>query len=314
MASILDTIKQQFKSGAMYTKLIMVNVAVFLFFKLLLVFFVLMQWDNLYVEFNGVAERVILEYHLSFFSDPELLITHPWGIITYMFMHANFWHLFSNMITLFFLGRLFEQYLGPKKMLSTYFLSGLAGAVLYFAAQNTFPLFASYGGAPMVGASASVMGIIIGIATYAPNVEVFLFGVFRIRLFVIALLMAMMDILSLGELDQVAHFAHLGGAIFGFVAMSQFKKGKDISRWFDRMVDKISNLFTKKPRLRVEKSKYRKKKKSKQQTHQQPPRNDHDYNAQKADRQAQLDAILDKIKEGGYECLSKQEKDFLANF
>ena len=164
----------------------------------------------------------------------------------------------------------------------------------------------------MVGASASVMAVLAAVATYAPNVEVYVFGAIKVKLYIIAILYGLIDLLSLGSGDGTAHFAHLGGALWGFLYIIQLKQGKDMATWFDKLMSRIVATFKKAPKIKVAHSKYRKTKKA--SSKKTPPRDDSDCNSQKVDKQAHLDAILDKIKVGGYECLSVEEKRFLSEF
>ncbi len=314
MANILDNLKYQFKSGGMFIKLIFINVAVFVFFNLIATIAALMKWDDLFIIFSNGSIFIPTQW-FSFSTDPELLITRPWTVFTYMFMHGGFMHLLMNMIIFFFMGKMLEQYLGTKKMLSIYILGGIAGALIYFGAHNIFPLLSEKGHVPMVGASASVMAILAAIATYAPNVEVYVFGAIKVKLYIIAILYGLIDLLSLGSGDGTAHFAHLGGAFWGFLYISQLKKGKDMATWFDKLMSRVVGTFKKVPKIKVAHSKYRKPKKAQKASFKKtPPRDDKEYNSQKIDKQAHLDAILDKIKVGGYECLSVEEKRFLSEF
>ena len=226
-------------------------------------------------------------------------------------MHGGFMHILMNMLIFFFMGKMLEQYLGSKKVLSIYILGGIAGALIYFGAHNIFPLLSERGHIPMVGASASVMAILAATATYAPNIEVYVFGVLKVKLYIIAIIYGLIDVMSLNSGDGVAHFAHLGGALWGFLYITQYKKGNDMAKWFDRLMSSFKGLFKKSPKIKVAHSKYRGKSKSKKTT---SPRNDYDYNSNKMSKQVQLDAILDKIKVGGYECLSAEEKRFLSEF
>ena len=313
MANLLDNLKYQFKSGGMFIKLIFINVAVFGLFGLAATIATLMKWDAFILTSRGLVFEPI--YWFSFSSDITLIFYRPWSIITYMFMHADFIHLFMNMLIFFFMGKMLEQYLGSKKTLSIYFIGGIFGSLIYFGAHNLFPLLNENGHGYMLGASASVMAILAAIATYAPNVEVSVFGVIKVKLYIIAILYGCIDLLSLGSGDGTAHFAHLGGALWGFLYISQFKKGKDMATWFDKLMSRIVGIFKKAPKIRVAHSKYRKPKKQKKASSKKtPPRDDKDYNSQKIDKQAHLDAILDKIKVGGYECLSIEEKRFLSEF
>ncbi len=281
----------------MFLKLIFINIAVFVGLNILDVFLELMQVPTL-----GLSTW------FSFDSNILGNLTKPWSILTYMFIHASFSHLLFNMIVLFFIGGIFEQFLGAKRVLSTYIIGGFSGAVLYLITQNIFPLLIHNGSSTLVGASAAVMALFVGAAAYRPNLEMALFGIFNVKLYILAIVYVALDVFNLGSLDGVAHFAHLGGAAWGFYVGNNYKNGKDVSIWFDNLIYKLISLTKKKPKMKVS---YRNTSTKKNQ---KPPRNDYEYNAEKQKNQQKLDAILDKIKAGGYEALSKQEKDFLANF
>ena len=298
MKDIIENIKAMYQRGGMFLKLIFINIGVFFGLNILDVFLDLMQVPTL-----GLS---------SWFSfDSNLLgnLLKPWSILTYMFIHAGFRHLLFNMIILFFIGGIFEQFFGRKRVLSTYIIGGLFGAILYLLTQNTFPLLINSGASTLVGASAAVMALFVGVATYRPNLEMALFGVFNVKLYVLAFAYVGLDILSLGSLDGVAHFAHLGGAAWGFYMGNNYKNGKDVSIWFDKLTLMMTSIVKRKPKMKVS---YRDK--TSKKTKQKPPRNDYDYNAKKQNEQQKLDAILDKIKVGGYEALTTKEKEFLANF
>jgi membrane associated rhomboid family serine protease len=289
MSDIIENIKAMYNRGGVFLKLLYINVIVFVVLN---------------VFIGGLIQIDVI----NLFSFDSILIdnlTKPWSIFSYMFIHANFKHLFYNMLLLFFVGGMFEQLLGSKKVLSTYIIGGLLGGALYLVTQNIFPLLINSGPSTLLGASASVMAILVGVSAYKPNMEVALFGVFKVKLFIVALVLVIFDLVSVASLDGTGHFAHLGGAAWGYYMGSQLKNGKDVSSWFDNWIGKLINLFKRKPKMKVS---YSSNKKAK------PPRDDYDYNAQKQSNQQKLDVILDKIKVGGYETLSKAEKDFLANF
>ena len=88
----------------------------------------------------------------------------------------------------------------------------------------------------MLGASAAVMAVFVGLATYTPNYEVMLFGIIKIKMKYLAMVWVAFDIVGLSNSDGIAHFAHLGGAFWGYVYISNFKKGKDVSYWFDNFL------------------------------------------------------------------------------
>lgn len=289
MNDIVENIKSIYNRGGMFLKLLFINVAIFVVLNIFIGG--LMQFDL-----------------LNWFSFDSVLFDNlfkPWSILTYMFVHANFMHILFNMMILFFVGGIFEQLLGPKKVLSTYIIGGFGGALLFIITQNIFPLLINAGASTLIGASAAVMALFVGLAAYKPHLEMALFGVFKVKLFVLALIYVALDLLRVGDPDGIAHFAHLGGAAWGYYMGSQLRKGKDVSVWFDNWIAIVIAVFKTKPKMKVT---YSKKSKNK------PPRDDYAYNSQKQTNQQKLDAILDKIKIGGYETLSKAEKDFLANF
>ncbi len=293
--TLLNQLKYQFKQGGMYIKLIYINIAIFIFFGLFTTLFKLMLWDP---EQIYTFKNILILY-----TKPSDFITHPWGIISYMFLHQDFWHLFGNMLILFFVGRIFEDSLGPKKMLSTYFIGGIFGALIQIIASNAFPLLNVRGFPVVLGASASVMAVFSAIGFYNPNREIYLFGTFKVKLIVIALVYILLDFLRLSSEDNVAHFAHIGGALWGYIFIAKLKKGKDLSQWFDKLSLSFKNVF-KKNKIKIVYSKGKK-------TPQKRSSSDHNYNEDKNNRQKKVDAILDKIKASGYESLNKKEKDYL---
>ena len=285
--NLLDQLKYQFKTGGTYIKIIYINVGIYLLFLFFNILFTLMQW-NLNSNF--------LESYLTFSSSPVMFLKRPWTIFTYMFLHGSFWHIFNNMLIYFFTARMFEDLVGKKAALNTYIIGGFCGAILYLVTHNLFPLFSNMGNIPMLGASAAVMAVFVGLATYSPNYEVMLFGVLRVRMKYLALIWVAFDVIGLANQDGIAHFAHLGGAIWGYLFVINFKKGKDISNWFNQLTSVGSSIFKKKKIKIVYKKKNPVVKKTVKGSQ---------------IRQEKVDAILDKIKASGYESLSKEEKDYL---
>ncbi len=290
MSSLGTQLKQTFSSGSVLTRLIYVNVAVFLIVNLIRIPFFLF-------DANDYAPA-ITEW-LAVPSNPLLLLYKPWTIITYMFLHENFMHIFSNMLMLFFGGQLFMEYLGEKRLLGLYILGGIAGALLYIIVFNLFPVFSravhfSYA----LGASAAVLAIFVAISTYIPHFIVNLFFVFRVKLMYVAMGLVVLDLISIDKGNPGGHIAHLGGALFGFIFSKQLQKGNDFTLFFNKVIHSISTLFTKKSKMKVvhsDKENVNKKKNTN-------------------NKQQVVDAILDKISRAGYESLSKEEKEILFNF
>lgn len=147
---------------------------------------------------------------------PGLLLQRPWTALTYMFVHADVWHVLFNMIVLFFFGPRLEMRLGERSFLGLYVVAGLGGALLSWAflfAGLTDPM------RPIVGASGAVFGVLVGFARYWPRDRIFIWGVLPIEarwLVTIAVLIALFGGFS-GAQGGIAHFAHLGGFAGGWI-------------------------------------------------------------------------------------------------
>ncbi len=289
--TFFDELKNQYKYGGMTIKLIFINVLVFLFIGLL----------GVVARLGGGSLGANMSWFTaSFFvlpTDFSTFITHPWTLFTNIFSHFGFWHLALNMLFLYFAGRTFEQIFDSKRLLYTYILGGILGGI--FEILATFlPVIEP---TAVVGASGGVMAVFIALAFYRPNLKMNLFGVLPIRIIFIAILFFLQDFLQLGENDGTAHFAHLGGAVFGMISVQQIHSSSNIVNAFQGFIDRILRLVkgNRTPKMKVHRSE-----KTRKQT-------DEEYNADKKQRQEQIDRILDKISKSGYDSLTKNEKDFL---
>ncbi|WP_306639915.1 rhomboid family intramembrane serine protease [Sanyastnella coralliicola] len=298
MASIGDEIKRLWRTGGMTVRLIGVNLAVF-------VAFILIQIVGKFIvgaEFVG-AEDSNYYYFTATSADLGLLLKRPWTLITFMFAHAGFMHILFNMIMLWFIGRMFEGMFGARKMLATYFLGSFMGVFLLIILSNVSPLIQA--GPPILGASAAVFAIIVGYATYFPDQEVrlLLFGTVKFKW--IATVLVVVQIFSLNGVSNIGgSIGHLGGALYGFLLITQMRKGRDIGMWFEKLLDRLVNLFRSGGGSRM-KVVYNK------QTQQKRHKTDEEYNAEKNAKAAKVDKILDKISKSGWDSLTKDEKDFL---
>ena len=289
--SLIEQLKYQFKSGGTYLKIIYINIGVFLFLLILNVFAALMKFGNF----------IDLTSYLELSSSPYTFLRKPWTLLTYMFVHLSIGHIFWNMILYFFAGRIFEDILGKKAALKTYLIGGSVAGLLHIITYNIFPLYRDLPESPVIGASGAVMAIFVGLATYTPNYEAYFFGVLKIKLKYLAIGFVILDILGVANTgDRVAHFAHIGGAVWGFLYASNIKNGKDISNWITAPIIAFIGIFKKKKIKIVYKSTKKK---------QQPKTTSSDTKI----RQEKVDAILDKIKASGYDSLTKDEKDYLFN-
>lgn len=276
--NFLNYLKLRFERGSIVEKLIYINVFIFFLTLFLSVF------QSLYKnDLNWVVQWFSLD------ADFDTFITKPWTIITYGFLHANFIHILFNLIALYFIGNLFIDFFTQKLLLTFYILGTLFGGIFYLFSQNYFPLFEGKSSI-LVGASAGISAIFVGIATYMPNYELKIRFIGFVKLWYLAAIWVGLDILGLAGGNAGGHFAHLGGAIFGFffVAKASNKKMTVFENLFSMFATK------KKPLKTVYKSANAKK---------EIPKNNF--------TQKQIDEILDKISKSGYDTLTKEEKEFL---
>lgn len=288
MSDIGQQIKDTFRRGSSLIKLIYINLAVFIVIKLIQVLAFLFG-------FEGVTPFLI--QWLAVPASVVKLITRPWTLFTYMFLHEGFFHILFNFLWLYVFGQIFLRYLNEKKLVSVYLVGGLAGAALYILAFNIFPAFQDVlPRAIALGASASVMAIVIAVAVYVPNFSINLLFIGPVKLKYIALFAIGLDILSIAGSNAGGHIAHLGGAIFGYFYIAQFRKGKNITKGFDSLMDSLFSMFKPKPKFKV--------------TYKNP-KTDIDYNKQKIKRQERINKILEKISKHGYDSLTKEEKEIL---
>lgn len=287
-----DTLKLKYQTATAIEKLIAINVLAFVFFGILSGVASLMKWN-----FDFVTEWLI------FYSDLDQYWYKPWTIITYAFLHAGLSHIFFNMLILYFSGRYFLNFFTPKNAWTVYLLGGICGALLFMISYALFPALTSQK-ASLIGASASVMAVLIAVATKVPNLAVRLMFIGSVKFWHIATFFVVLDLVQINPDSAGTHLAHLGGAIFGYVYAAQLSKGKDIGAGFEKMMDWMTGLFQSK-----KKSPLRTVHKAKKE--QRTAAKNKKAASTKNPNQAEIDAILDKISKSGYDSLTKKEKDFL---
>ena len=224
------------------------------------------------------------------------LPTKPWSIITYSFLHSGFFHLFWNMYLLFFSSKLFLNLFPSNTFFNVYFLGVVVGGITFILSYTFFPVFQN-SSPVMIGASAGVMAVFIFMSTYSPDLEIRLI-LFNVKLRYLGIAFLLLDIVQIPYGNAGGHLAHLGGAILGFYYVKQLKNGKDIGTPFKNFIDKIINIFLRKPKMRTV---------YKREKSQKINKNVSDA----GEKQKRIDGILDKISISGYESLTQAEKDFL---
>jgi membrane associated rhomboid family serine protease len=285
---ILDDIKDTFRNGSNLIKLIYINAALFLLITLFAI-------AGFLLKNPMIPDRLI-----GFLSVPaslNSLILRPWTIITYMFVHKDIWHILFNMLWLFWFGKIFLEYLDQRKLVAVYLLGGISGSVLYIVSFNIFPAFEGVVGESVaIGASASVLAIVVAISAYVPDysVQLFLFGRVKIKYLALAIFVftSVMDF----SVNSGGKLAHIGGAFFGYFYTLNLRRGRDAGKYINRLIDSLATIFKPRKKMKVT---YKK------------PANEYDYNKIRAEKQAKVNAILDKISKGGYDSLTKEEKETL---
>lgn len=292
MGHFITDLKNSFKRGNIYIQFIYVNVGIFILTSLIKVIFML---------FNQSIGSALLYFQLP--ASISNFITQPWSLLTYMFMHADIMHILFNMLWLYWFGALFMHFFSAKHFRGLYFLGGICGGLLYMLAYNIFPYFrdtADY--SYLLGASASVLAIVIATAYREPNYAVNLLFFGAVRLKYIAFFVIITDLLFMASSNAGGHIAHLGGALAGLWFAMELSKGRDVTSWINKVIDWILGLFS---------GKARQKRKPKMKVHYGSRVNDYDYNANKKKQSEEIDRILDKLKMSGYDSLTAEEKKSL---
>jgi membrane associated rhomboid family serine protease len=288
--NLIEELKFQLRAGTMTNRLIIVNVSVFL--SLLLI-----RKSLLLFNIDPLMSDGWIHHFMDLNSSFSAFIRAPWGLVTSIFTHEEFGHLLFNMLFLYFSGRFFEQYFSRRKLWLTYLFGGIAGGLLELIANNLFPALQGTN-VVILGASGSIMAIFTALAFYQPNLQVSLFGIFPIRIYFLALFFLFKDLINIGTDDQIAHFAHLGGALFGLLSIQNLHSPKNILMRIDALMARFSGIFKREKKEKTTRTRFK---------------TDEEFNTEKRQKQVKMDQILDKISKSGYDSLSKAEKEFLFN-
>lgn len=283
-ASLTEDIKKTFEQGNTLTRLIIINIGIFVVFNIIYLFGSYSAGGQAPYWLQKFAE------YLQLSSEPSEIFFRPWTIFTHMFLHHGFWHLLWNMLFLYWFGRIVGDFIGDDKILPLYILGGLMGAVFYVLSANILP----YGDGTTfyaMGASAAAMAMVVAAATLSPDYNLRLLLIGDVKLKYVAAVLIFLDLIGTGgRMNTGGHFGHLGGAIMGFLYIDQLRKGNEMASW----IENIKGLFQREKRspLKV-------------------VHNKHTEETIHLDSEKELDRILDKIKAEGMSSLSAREKAFL---
>ena len=284
--NILDDLKMQYKLGGIANRLIYWNVACFL------ISFVFPGLFRLFgVEVN------ILQY-VSLSSNPADLLWKPWSFISYSFFHSDFFHILFNMLVLNFASQLFLTFFTQKQFLGLYLLSAVFAGAVFVGSYLMMNI-----SAPMIGASAAIMAVLMAVTVYQPLMPVRLLLIGNVKLWHITAVLLILDLMQLRLENMGGHISHLAGAFFGFVYIKALQNGTDMSVIVTKIIDFFANGFKRSPSTPFKKVHKNYSKPVEKRTASRIVTKDK--------TQQQIDEILDKISQSGYDSLTKEEKDFL---
>lgn len=298
MSSLFERAKYDAFKGDYLTRLLYLNISVFLLFALTNAF------TSLFTGNFGLIPNLADDL-LALPSDPLRLLLRPWTILTYMFTHFGFRHILFNMIVLYFSGKILMEYLGEKRMLALYIYGGIGGGLLYIILYNLSPVL---GQGSMVGASAGCIAVLVAGALYMPQMPVRLWGIFEIKYWMLAAGIVTLDVLNLTGSNAGGHIAHLGGAIVAFFFIRSMRQGHEWNVYLFQIIDAVRNmLFRPKSKKKRRGFSFGESSYVKYEEVKKPK----GASTKSSQDTAKMDAILDKIKEKGYDSLSKEEKAYL---
>ncbi|WP_347052797.1 rhomboid family intramembrane serine protease [Flavobacterium olei] len=280
--NILDDLKLQYKLGGIAMRVIYWNIGCFL---ISLIFY------------NFSIGEFYIPNWLALSSDPQVFLYKPWTFLTYAFFHFGFWHLLFNMLVLNFASNLFLTFFTQKQYLGLYILSAIFSGVVF-----ALSFYFLGNAATIVGASAAIMAILVAATTYQPlmGVRLFLFG--NVKLWHVTAVILLLDLLQFRLGNMGGHISHLAGALFGFAYIKLLQNGTDLSIIVSKILDFFTNLFKKSPSTPFTKV---------HKNYKKPTEKPSSRIVTKDKTQQQIDEILDKISQSGYDCLTKEEKEFL---
>ena len=294
----MEELKKFFKNGSVLSVIIIVNLVVWILIQVLKVILFLSGSQDVSLAIGWISHYLAIPAYLP------VLTERPWTIITYMFLHLDIWHILFNMLWLYWFGKIFLEYISERKLVAVYLLGGIAGAATYVFAFNVFPVFlpvlpVSYA----LGASASVMAIVTTIAFYIPAYSIRLLFFGNVRIVYMAIVLFVFDFFMIPSGNAGGHLAHIGGALFGFVYAGILRNSnkdskQNIKQGFQWFTGFFSGL-SRKPGMKKEYNPHHR------------PVSDDEYNFQKIEKQKKIDEILEKISKGGYDSLTREEKELL---
>ncbi|MEL7148804.1 MAG: rhomboid family intramembrane serine protease [Bacteroidota bacterium] len=309
MAGFLDDLRYNWqKPNSLLTRLILINVFVFVFVNIV---FLLVPRMTFYAFFQNLA----MPTNLLNGSDGAVgyiapFIYKPWTFFTAFFTHEGFGHILYNMLALYWFGKLIRDFLGDRKLLALYFLGGIIGSLSMLILYNVIPIFSSEAYGIGYGASAAVFAIMVAAATKFPEYQFNLLFFGPVRIKYIVLVLVLLSLFRLKGDNVGGEVAHLSGTLMGFLYIKQLHRGLDLGKPILAVADFIVKLFQPRPKIKVTHRSGKRRAGNKTSS-----RKGSKFSGSSVDNppQEEIDAILDKISQSGYDSLTKDEKQKLFN-
>lgn len=280
--NILDDLKMQYRLGGIAMKMIFWNIGCFL--VSLLFFYQFSKGDFNFPNWIALS------------SEPSVFVLRPWTFLSYAFFHDGPLHLIFNMIVLNFASYLFLTFFSAKQYLGVYILSAIFAGLIFTLGFNLLHFSGK-----IVGASAAIMAILVAATTYNPLMDVRLLLIGNVKLWHVTAVIIILDLMQFRLGNSGGHISHLAGAFFGFIYVKLLQNGTDLSRGVTVVLDFFTNLF-KKPSTPFRKV---------HKNYKKPIEKPTSKIVVKDKKQQQIDEILDKISQSGYDSLTQEEKEFL---
>lgn len=304
VTSIIDDLKREFQSGTQVTRLILINVAVF----------VVMALVNVVANFPGSGGEagwwLVIKRYLTLSNDWIFNLKHIWVFGTHMFLHIGVWHLVWNMVFIYWFGRRVGDWIGDKHIVPIYIYGGLASALMLILSDNIFHYVPADQSVYALGASGAAMAFVVASAVINPEAELNLLLIGPVRLKYVAAVLVFFDVTALGtNVNTGGHFGHLGGAIMGWFYIYALHNGWNLASVFSMQrqkksgatIRKISDAYERRSTSTQSSQPFRQYFASKEQRNEAVVRNLDD----------EIDRILEKIKQQGIDSLTDDERKTL---
>ncbi|WP_284652444.1 rhomboid family intramembrane serine protease [Flavobacterium terrisoli] len=287
--NLLQDLKFQYKIGDVGVRLVFWNL---LFFAVPEIVFAVIKLLNIHIDYLSFVSLS------TNFGD---LTWKPWSILSYAFFHFGIIHLIFNMLMLHYTSRLFLTFFTQKQLLGAYILGAIFSGLIFLLGYNYLPALSQVQ-TSMVGASGAIMAILLATTTYQPFMDVRLMFFGKVKLWQITIVLLFLDLIQLPMNNTGGHIAHLSGAFFGYIYIKLLQNGTDLSKIVTGIINFFADLFSTKKATPFKKVHVNPKK---------PAVKKESKIVAKDKTQQQIDEILDKISQSGYDSLTAEEKEFL---